>query len=49
MTGEVILSIAHGIDVLDEKDPYITLVQKANKSFTDATVGRFLVVGSPCC
>jgi hypothetical protein len=48
MTGEVIISIAYGFDVLDDNDPYIILAQKANRSFTDATLGRFLVVGLPC-
>jgi hypothetical protein len=49
MTGEVIVSIAYGIDVLDEEDPYIALAEKASKSFTDATIpGRFLVVGCSC-
>jgi hypothetical protein len=48
MTGEVIMSIAYGFDVPDDNDPYITLAQKASKSFSDATLGQFLVVGSSC-
>ncbi|KAJ7776522.1 cytochrome P450 [Mycena maculata] len=48
MTGEVILSVAYGIDVLPVDDPYLALAEKGVKSLSDASVtGRFLVDSIP--
>uniref|UniRef100_A0A8H7XS06 O-methylsterigmatocystin oxidoreductase n=1 Tax=Psilocybe cubensis TaxID=181762 RepID=A0A8H7XS06_PSICU len=44
MTGEAIISIAYGLDVLPENDPYIHLAEKANEGPVEAVVpGAFLV------
>ncbi|KAJ7247278.1 cytochrome P450 [Mycena rebaudengoi] len=44
MTGEAIMSIAYGIQVLPTSDPYIELVEKAMHTFSLAAVrGRYLV------
>lgn len=45
MAGEVIMSVAYGINVLPSNDPYITLAEKAVHGFAVATVpGVYLVV-----
>lgn len=45
MAGEVIISVAYGIDVLPVNDPYISLAEEAQHSGGQAaTPGRFLVV-----
>jgi hypothetical protein len=45
MAGEVIISVAYGIDVLPADDPYIALAEEARQSGHEAsTPGRFLVV-----
>ncbi|KAJ7109594.1 cytochrome P450 [Mycena crocata] len=42
--GELIMSVAYGIDILPTEDPYITLARKAVHTFTLANVpGRYLV------
>jgi hypothetical protein len=47
MAGEIIMSVAYGIDVLPSDDPYITLAHKAVYTFSIATVpGLYLVVSS---
>ncbi|KAJ7300689.1 cytochrome P450 [Mycena albidolilacea] len=44
MAGEIIMSVAYGIDVLPSDDPYITLAHKAVYTFSIATVpGLYLV------
>lgn len=44
MTGEAIISIAYGLDVQPENDPYIDLAEKANEGPVEAVVpGAFLV------
>lgn len=46
MAGEVIVSVAYGIDVQPVDDPYVALGEKASESISIASVpGRFLVVG----
>ncbi|KAJ7805524.1 cytochrome P450 [Mycena olivaceomarginata] len=48
MTGELIISVAYGIDTLPVNDPYIALAEKSVKAFSDASVpGRFLVESFP--
>ncbi|KAF8147907.1 cytochrome P450 [Mycena galopus ATCC 62051] len=48
MVGEVIISVAYGIDTLPVNDPYIALAEEAVKSFSDVMVpGRFLVDSIP--
>ncbi|KAF7368861.1 hypothetical protein MVEN_00211600 [Mycena venus] len=48
MAGEVIMSVAYGIDVLPFDDPYITLARKAVYTFSIAFVpGLYLVVSLP--
>ncbi|KAJ6579947.1 cytochrome P450 [Mycena vulgaris] len=42
MAGEIIMSVAYGIDVLPVDDPYIALAEEAVQSFNDA-IGRFFV------
>ncbi|KAJ6549064.1 cytochrome P450 [Mycena vulgaris] len=42
MAGEVIMSVAYGIDVLPADDPHIALAEETVQSFNDAN-GRFLV------
>ncbi|KAJ6523882.1 cytochrome P450 [Mycena vulgaris] len=42
MAGEVVMSVAYGINVLPVDDPYIALAEEGVQSFNDA-VGRFLV------
>jgi hypothetical protein len=45
MAGEVILSVAYGIDIVAVDDPYLTLARKAVAYGSEAAVpGRFLVV-----
>lgn len=45
MAGEIIMSVAYGIDVLPVNDPYVALAEEAIKLTSSATVpGRFLVV-----
>ncbi|KAJ7080694.1 cytochrome P450 [Mycena epipterygia] len=44
MAGEVIMSVAYGINVLPSNDPYVTLAHKAVHTFAIATVpGLYLV------
>ncbi|KAK7052987.1 hypothetical protein VNI00_004308 [Paramarasmius palmivorus] len=46
--GEIIMSIAYGIEVLPKDDPYVTLAQDAIKPLLDAMVpGAFLVDSLP--
>ncbi|KAJ7142235.1 cytochrome P450 [Mycena epipterygia] len=48
MAGEVIISVAYGINVLPVKDPYISLAEEAVHSGGQAvTPGRFLVDAIP--
>ncbi|KAJ6622291.1 cytochrome P450 [Mycena sp. CBHHK59/15] len=48
MAGEVIMSVAYGIDVLPSNDPYIALAKEAVRSLSIASVpGRFLVDSLP--
>ncbi|KAJ7448564.1 cytochrome P450 [Mycena latifolia] len=48
MAGEVIMSVAYGINVLPKNDPYVTLAEHAVHSFVFASVpGRFLVDSIP--
>jgi hypothetical protein len=45
MAGEIIMSVAYGIDVLPSDDPYVTLAHKAVQTFSIASVpGVYLVV-----
>lgn len=45
MAGEIIMSVAYGINVLPSDDPYITLAHKAVHTFSIASVpGLYLVV-----
>jgi hypothetical protein len=45
MAGEIIMSVAYGIDVLPSDDPYVTLAHKAVRTFSIAAVpGVYLVV-----
>jgi hypothetical protein len=47
MVGEVIVSVAYGIDVLPVNDPYVALAEEAAESANGAAVpGRFLVVST---
>ncbi|KAF7368570.1 Cytochrome P450 [Mycena venus] len=44
MAGEIIMSVAYGIDVLPSDDPYVTLAHKAVQTFSIASVpGVYLV------
>lgn len=44
MTGEVIISVAYGLDVQAEDDPYITLAERGNEGPIEAVIpGAFLV------
>ncbi|KAJ7279712.1 cytochrome P450 [Mycena rebaudengoi] len=44
MAGEIIMSVAYGIDVLPSDDPYVTLAHKAVRTFSIAAVpGVYLV------
>lgn len=46
VTGSVILSIAYGIDVLPEHDPYVELIEKTTLTASiEGAFGRHLVVG----
>ncbi|KAJ7476689.1 cytochrome P450 [Mycena latifolia] len=48
MAGEVIMSVAYGIDVLPKNDPYVTLAEHAVQSLAIASVpGTFLVDSIP--
>ncbi|KAJ7290617.1 cytochrome P450 [Mycena rebaudengoi] len=48
MVGEVIVSVAYGIDVLPVNDPYVALAEEAAESANGAAVpGRFLVDSIP--
>ncbi|KAJ7146919.1 cytochrome P450 [Mycena epipterygia] len=48
MAGEIIMSVAYGIDVLPLNDPYITLAEEAVAAGVQAAVpGRFLVDSIP--
>ncbi|KAJ6473457.1 cytochrome P450 [Mycena vulgaris] len=48
MAGEIIMSVAYGINVLPKDDPYVTLAERALHSFVTAMVpGRFLVDSLP--
>ncbi|KAJ6473454.1 cytochrome P450, partial [Mycena vulgaris] len=48
MAGEIIISVAYGINVLPKDDPYVTLTERALHSFVSAMVsGRFLVDSLP--
>jgi hypothetical protein len=45
MAGEIIMSVAYGINVLPSNDPYITLAHKAIYTFPIASLpGLYLVV-----
>jgi hypothetical protein len=47
MAGEIIMSVAYGIDVEPANDPYVTLADAALHSLGNASVpGRFLVVSA---
>ncbi|KAF8191999.1 cytochrome P450 [Mycena galopus ATCC 62051] len=43
MAGEIIMSMAYGIDVLPSDDPYVTLAEKSVHSMVVAFVERYLV------
>lgn len=44
MAAETIMSIAYGIEILPENDPYVRLAEQATKTFVLALVpGAFLV------
>ncbi|KAJ7486314.1 cytochrome P450 [Mycena galericulata] len=43
MAGEIIMSMAYGIDVLPSDDPYVALANKAVHSLVVALVNRYLV------
>ncbi|KAJ7142216.1 cytochrome P450 [Mycena epipterygia] len=48
MAGEIIISVAYGIDVLPVNDPYIAVAEKTNHAGIQATTpGRFLVDSIP--
>ncbi|RXW22001.1 hypothetical protein EST38_g3848 [Candolleomyces aberdarensis] len=48
LTAETILSVAYGIQVQEENDPYVELAEAANQGAIIATVpGRFLVEAIP--
>ncbi|KAJ7476756.1 cytochrome P450 [Mycena latifolia] len=48
MAGDIIMSVAYGIDVLPKNDPYVTLAERAQNSLILAGVpGRFLVDSIP--
>jgi hypothetical protein len=50
MAGEIIMSVAYGIDVKPKNDPYITLADAALHSLAHAAIpGRFLVVSASVC
>jgi hypothetical protein len=50
MAGEIIMSVAYGIDVQPANDPYVTLAEAAVHSLANAIVpGRFLVVSALIC
>ncbi len=50
MAGEIIMSVAYGINVLPSDDPYITLAHKAVYTFSIAFVpGLYLVVSLTSC
>ena len=45
MTGSVILSLAYGIDVQEENDPYIDIVERnVHVGALEGAFGRYLVV-----
>ncbi|KAJ7090515.1 hypothetical protein C8R44DRAFT_648249 [Mycena epipterygia] len=45
MAGEVIISVAYGINVLPVNDPYIAAAEEGTQSVFQAAIpGRFLVV-----
>jgi hypothetical protein len=47
MAGEIIMSVAYGIDVRPTDDPYVTLAHKAVHTFSIAAVpGLYLVVSA---
>ncbi|KAJ7131789.1 cytochrome P450 [Mycena crocata] len=48
MSGEIIISVVYGIDVLQANDPYVTLAQEALHTFSIACIpGRYLVDSFP--
>jgi cytochrome P450 len=48
MAGQTVISIAYGLDVQEENDPYIHTAEEANRSVTEAGVpGAFLVDSFP--
>ncbi|KAJ7146858.1 cytochrome P450 [Mycena epipterygia] len=48
MAGEIIISVAYGIDVLPVNDPYVDLAEQVSQSGIQAAVpGRFLVDSIP--
>ncbi|KAJ7138224.1 cytochrome P450 [Mycena epipterygia] len=47
MAGEIIISVAYGIDVLPVNDPYIDVAEQANAGIQAAIPGRFLVDSIP--
>jgi hypothetical protein len=50
MAGEIIMSVAYGIDVKPANDPYITQADAALHSLVNALIpGRFLVVSASIC
>lgn len=45
MTGSAILSIVYGIDALEEKDPYLEVVDRSvHIGATEGAFGKYLVV-----
>jgi hypothetical protein len=50
MAGEIIMSVAYGIDVKPANDPYVIQAEAAVNSLFNALIpGRFLVVSSSIC
>ncbi|KAJ7138219.1 cytochrome P450 [Mycena epipterygia] len=47
MAGEIIISVAYGIDVLPINDPYTDVAEQANAGVQAAIPGRFLVDSIP--
>ncbi|KAJ6619369.1 hypothetical protein B0H10DRAFT_1793644 [Mycena sp. CBHHK59/15] len=44
MTGELIMSVAYGIDVLPSDDPYITVAEEAIQTLSVANIPRKYLV-----
>jgi hypothetical protein len=50
MAGELIMSLAYGIDILPSDDPYLKLaVESMHAMSIGGTPGKFLVVGLDMC